>query len=188
MTRDYKHRVNKKKKTAQPIAGWWWLVTGLMIGGFVIFLMDLQENTQPNRTHKEITKSSQPIAIKKPTTTPKESSNTKPRFDFYTILPDVEVVIPDHEVETMRRLEGTGKGRIGIFHVQIGSFRKLSQADTMKAQVAMLGIETKIDKTNNKGSIWYRVKAGPFNKFNQVDKIQNTLHRNRIDSIVIEQH
>jgi len=190
MPRDFKHRVkgNKRQKKKKPVPGWWWLLTGLLIGGFVMFLSDMQapSNKAVNKVSPTIAK--QDVRnVKKPVpTTEKPIKSTKPRFDFYTILPDMEIVIPEHEIEERRRLEGTGVSKPGTFIIQIGSFKKASQAETLKARLALLGVESTVQKVNTKGSIWHRVKSGPYTSFKMVDKIQNRLHHNNIDSIAIK--
>lgn len=190
MPRDYKNRINSNntRKKKRPIPGYWWLITGLLIGGFAMFLSDLEE--APN---KPVTDVKRPVNqqdvrdVKKPiATTAKPIDSTKPRFDFYQILPDVEIVIPEHEIEERRRLEGTGKSKPGTFIIQIGSFKKAQQADTLRARLALLGIESTVQTVNQSGSIWHRVKSGPYTSFRMVDKIQNRLHRNNIDSIAIK--
>ncbi|ATI02493.1 MAG: cell division protein FtsN [Cycloclasticus pugetii] len=190
MPRDYKNRINSNntRKKKRPIPGYWWLITGLLIGGFAMFLSDLEE--APN---KPVTDVKRPVNqqdvrdVKKPiATTAKPIDSTKPRFDFYQILPDMEIVIPEHEIEERRRLEGTGKSKPGTFIIQIGSFKKAQQADTLRARLALLGIESTVQTVNQSGSIWHRVKSGPYTSFRMVDKIQNRLHRNNIDSIAIK--
>lgn len=153
-----------------------------------MFLSDLEE--APN---KPVTDVKRPVSqqdvrdVKKPiATTAKPIDSTKPRFDFYQILPDMEIVIPEHEIEERRRLEGTGKSKPGTFIIQIGSFKKAQQADTLRARLALLGIESTVQTVNQSGSIWHRVKSGPYTSFRMVDKIQNRLHRNNIDSIAIK--
>ncbi|MGB2007877.1 MAG: sporulation-like protein, partial [Cycloclasticus pugetii] len=49
MPRDYKNRINSNntRKKKRPIPGYWWLITGLLIGGFAMFLSDLEE--APNK-------------------------------------------------------------------------------------------------------------------------------------------
>jgi len=188
--RDYKNRVNgnNARKKKQPIPGYWWLITGLLIGGFVMFLSDLEDApSKPTANIKQPHIQNDVRDVKKPTQNivkPLESS--KPRFDFYQILPDMEIVIPEHEIEERRRLEGTGKSKPGTFIIQIGSFRKAQQADTLRARLALLGIESTVQKVNQSGSIWHRVKSGPYTSFRMVDKIQNRLHHNNIDSIAIK--
>tara|TARA_R110002095_G_scaffold73785_4_gene62839 strand:- start:2127 stop:2705 length:579 start_codon:yes stop_codon:yes gene_type:complete len=190
MSKDYKNRVNnhsrRKKKT--PIAGWWWLLTGLLVGGFMVFLSNLQETTNTATKNSKKTVIKQDVRdVKKPVPLAAKAIDSKqPRFDFYQILPDMEIVIPQHEIEERRRLEGTGKSNPGTFIIQVGSFRNPKQADTLKAQIAMLGVESSVQKVDQSGSVWYRVKSGPYTSFRMVDKIQNRLHQNNIDSIAIK--
>jgi len=188
--RDYKNRVNgnNARKTKKPIPGYWWLITGLLIGGFLMFLSDLEDApTRPTTNIKKPNTQSEVRDVKKNTqNTVKPIESSKPRFDFYQILPDMEIVIPEHEIEERRRLEGTGKSKPGTFIIQIGSFRRAQQADTLRARLALLGIESTVQKVNQSGSIWHRVKSGPYTSFRMVDKIQNRLHHNNIDSIAIK--
>jgi len=188
--RDYKNRVNgnNARKTKKPIPGYWWLITGLLIGGFLMFLSDLEDApTRPTTNIKKPSTQNEVRDVKKTTqNTVKPIESSKPRFDFYQILPDMEIVIPEHEIEERRRLEGTGKSKPGTFIIQIGSFRRAQQADTLRARLALLGIESTVQKVNQSGSIWHRVKSGPYTSFRMVDKIQNRLHHNNIDSIAIK--
>jgi len=188
--RDYKNRVNgnNTRKKKKPIPGYWWLLTGLLIGGFIMFLSDLEDSANTPTTQAKTTPVQNDVRdVKKPTkNVAKPIESSTPRFDFYQILPDMEIVIPEHEIEERRRLEGTGKSRPGTFIIQIGSFRKAQQADTLKARIALLGIESVVQTVNQSGSIWHRVKSGPYTSFRQVDKIQNRLHHNNIDSIAIK--
>jgi len=188
--RDYKNRVNgnNTRKKKKPIPGYWWLLTGLLIGGFIMFLSDLEDTENTSIAHTKKPSMQHDVRdVKKPTqNVAKPIESNKPRFDFYQILPDMEIVIPEHEIEERRRLEGTGKSRPGTFIIQIGSFRKARQADTLKARIALLGIESVVQTVNQSGSIWHRVKSGPYTSFRQVDKIQNRLHHNNIDSIAIK--
>lgn len=189
MPRDFKNRVNgansrKKKKT--PVPGYWWLITGLLIGGFMMFLSDLEEAPATAVITKPIVKNDVRDVKKTVARATKPITSNTPRFDFYQILPEMEIVIPEHEIEERRRLEGTGKSKAGTFIIQIGSFRSYKQADTLKARIAMLGIESVVQTVNQNGSIWHRVKSGPYTSFRQVDKIQNRLNHNNFDSIAIK--
>ncbi|PCH86044.1 MAG: sporulation-like protein [Piscirickettsiaceae bacterium] len=191
MTRDYKNRVprNTRKKKSKPIPGWSWLVVGLLVGGFIMFLSNLQNTSKPAMVDTTSVIKKQDVRDVKKATAKKplqDLNSNKPRYDFYTILPEMEIIIPQHEIDERRRLEGTGKSKPGTFIVQIGSFKKMSQADTLKARVALLGIETSIQTVNTNGVTWHRVKSGPHKSFRNVDKIQNMLHRNHIDSIAIK--
>jgi cell division protein FtsN len=189
MARDFKNKLHPKRKQSKPVPGWWWLLTGLLIGGFIMFLSDLAERT-PSQTvvsHKPVINKEVRDVKKTPEPEQKKAiASNKPRFDFYTILPEMEIVIPENEIAERRRLEGTGKGKPGPFMVQIGSFKNHTDADSLKARLALLGVVSHIEVVERPGGTWHRVKAGPFPNFSNVDKLQNTLHRNQIDSIVLK--
>jgi len=188
VSRDYKNRIPNKQAKKKPIPGWWWLVTGLLIGGFIMFLSNLDSTDKKPVVSKAQSPAKQDVrVVKKSTPKPiKAINDTKPRFDFYQILPEMEIVIPEHEIAERRRLEGTGKSKPGTFIIQIGSFRRIKQADTLKARIALLGIESTVQTVNQSGSIWHRVKSGPYTSFRLVDKLQNRLHHNNIESIAIK--
>lgn len=68
----------------REIPGWLWLTCGLAVGGFAMFLTKLEPGSS---------------AIKRETTEQPPAKATqqqpsKPRYDFYTLLPDSEVVVP----------------------------------------------------------------------------------------------
>ncbi len=81
----------------QPIPGWVWLAAGLTIGAFVVFLMKLEpgsgdvKRTQPEQQQAE--KAAQ--AAKTP---PSPEQPVKPKYDFYTLLPESEVIVPPEAV------------------------------------------------------------------------------------------
>lgn len=82
----------------QPVPGWIWMVCGLLIGAFVVFLMKLE----PGR--EEIKRPKDEVASKAPGASGKPPANNgaptampapvKPKYDFYTLLPESEVIVP----------------------------------------------------------------------------------------------
>jgi len=183
MARDYQHRANPKKKLRQPRASRWkWFLFLLLTGLFVAFLIHLSsKNTAANIRPSTPPKQEQ----KKPTTEqPKETS--KPHYEFYSILPEMEVVIPESEIKTKKFRESIGKAEKGRYALQIGSFREPQKAEKLKAQLALLGVEAKIEKSFVGNTTWNRVKVGPFSKMQQVDRTRKQLLENRIDSVVVQ--
>ncbi|MEO1878361.1 MAG: SPOR domain-containing protein, partial [Methylococcales bacterium] len=109
-----------------------------------------------------------------------------PRFDFYTILPETEVVIPDYEIKTRSREEQFGKGKSTLYVMQVGAFREFPEADKLRARLALLGIESRIEKANVGSVTWNRVKIGPFSRPSNVAALKTQLRKNNIDVIVTE--
>jgi len=111
----------------------------------------------------------------------------EPRYDFYTILPQAETVIPDYEIQSRVREELVGKTKETKYVMQAGSFREESEAERHKAKLALLGIESWIEKAKVGSVIWHRVKIGPYDNPSSVSTIKTLLQSNGIGVIVTEQ-
>ncbi|PWU31319.1 cell division protein [Pseudomonas sp. RW407] len=86
------------KKTSVP--GWVWLVAGLAIGGFIMFLMKLEPGRNEVRREKPEQQKPGIAQGTKPATPAQQPSAVavKPKYDFYTLLPGSEVVVPPEAV------------------------------------------------------------------------------------------
>lgn len=116
-----------------------------------------------------------------------DSIPVEPHFDFYTILPSVEVVIPDHEIKTRIREEKLGEGdKNAKYIMQAGSFRDSPEAEKLKAKLTALGIESRVEKAQVGEVMWYRVKVGPYAGMTSVMAIKNQLRDKGVDAIVLE--
>ncbi len=193
MARDYKHRA-QPKKTPPPknsVVWWKWLLVIVLIGVFVVFLNYLRTSVPANKstasttvTKKSIVKSNVKKTIAKPKHQDKQPE--EPRYDFYTILPKAEVVVPDYEIKTRTREERIGKGKATQYLLQAGSFREFAEADKLRARLALMGIESRVEKARVGTVIWNRVKIGPFTRSSSVSSIKKRLRQNGIDVIVTE--
>lgn len=194
MARDYKDRANKnKKQSEQTRVVWWkWVLIFLLIALFISFLFFLG-NSEPEVEQKQQTKSisiSKKIKNIKSTTTPKHQNNKpeEPQFDFYTILPETEIVVPDYEISTRSREEKFGKRKpeSSKYIMQAGSFRDFSEADKLRARLALMGIESRVEKASIGDVVWNRVKIGPYSRSSSVSVIKKRLKNSGIDVIVTE--
>ena len=104
MPRDYKHRANARKKrpALSPLVG---VLAGLLIGLFVAFLVYIKSQSKPGEPVYVQETLPPPVAVgeEAPDEVRKEETTAnpsppKPRFDFYTLLPEMEVVIPEEEI------------------------------------------------------------------------------------------
>ena len=81
----------------QPIPGWLWLAIGLTVGAFIVFLMKLEPgNQEVKRTKPEQQKAERATEANK--TAPSPQQPVKPKYDFYTLLPESEVIVPPEAV------------------------------------------------------------------------------------------
>lgn len=80
-----------------PIPGWVWLVCGLLIGAFVVFLSKLEPGRDDiKRDKQEVTRAANNPAAKPAANNPAPTAApaaAKPKYDFYTLLPESEVIV-----------------------------------------------------------------------------------------------
>ena len=200
MARDYKHRAQaaKRSRTRQEPGSFgvirWMMVTALIIG-FVVFLVylkspGLQKTARLTQNDdKALAKKSSQAETKNNVEggqNAKEQKPQPPQFDFYTILPKKETVVPDHEIKTRTREERVGKNKKASYVIQAGSSRDPKEADALKAKLALMGIESKIQKAKVESMIWYRVKIGPYSQMGSVNTIMSRLQKNGMKPVITE--
>lgn len=206
----------RQQQRKQPVMWWRWLLVAALVGAFVVFLNMIRnmvpellagkaDSEQPQAVAEE--KLKQEVAIKPkatpaptqapaaeaekkaavaPTPTPAPIEPEEPRYDFYTILPQAETVVPDYEIKSRVREELVGKTKAVKYVMQAGSFHEVAEAERHKAKLALLGIESKIEKAKINNAIWYRIKVGPYDNPTSVSKIKELLQKNGVGVIVTE--
>ena len=188
MGRDFAHRGNGGRQTAgRPgMPGWIWLLVGVAIGfagaaGYYISrpTTDLQATADANGA------TARAGGKKKITIPPKEQS----RFAFYELLPNYEVVIPKESLKGKRSPAPDGNAPAaspGRFLIQVGSFKERTEAEQQKANLALLGVESRIEKvTIDNSQTWYRVRIGPEKDQRRVETILALLEENDIKALVM---
>ncbi len=201
MAKDYKHRAQNKhsasyRQKSDSLSLWRWMLITALIISFVVFLVYLrgtgskqppqpgagQVTPQPTvPTKAETAKTEEPKPEKKP-----EPGPVLPQFDFYTILPEKEVIVPDYEISTRTREERVGQAKTASYILQAGSFKDFKDADSLRAKLALMGIESKVEKATVGNAVWNRVKMGPYTQMTSVSTIRSRLRENGIDVIVME--
>lgn len=188
-------RTRAKAANNQPgVPVWRWMLVFALVGLFAYFLYSLSltsTSDQPSRVTKplarQVEKTTPEEAQKPVKSVKKEPEKQDIQYDFYTILPEAEFVIPDHEVKTRKREERVGKAKSGVqYSVQAGAFRQYKDADSLKAKLIMMGFSPQIEKAVIGSMTWYRVKMGPYSQMASVDAIQSRLKSNNMDALVIE--
>ena len=112
----------------------------------------------------------------------------KPRFDFYKILPGQEEPVSERELrDRMKSGRGQQDGPKDVYFIQAGSFQNPADADNQKARLAILGFESSVEPANlpDKGT-WYRVRLGPYNKLDEINRIRQALAQNNIDASLVK--
>lgn len=174
------HRARKKSASRRnrPIPGWLWLLTGLAIGLTIAFFTTSRNHvkqTPPPQTINSATPKQQPVPA-----TSEASNSPKKNLGFYTALPKMEVIVPETYSKPGQAIPP------GSYILQAGSFRSYEEADRLKAQIALLGIESRIEAVAvNTTETWHRVRVGPYQDLRELNKIRTRLLNNNISSVLI---
>ncbi len=128
-----------------------------------------------------------PAVTSPPTDPPAAAVRNDPasRFDFYEILPQFEVVIPEIERGARVDTSPTSVSAPGQYVLQAGSFRSHPDADRMQASLALLGIESRIQRVTIDDDVYHRVRVGPMADLDELNRIRRQLHDARIEVMIM---
>lgn len=109
------------------------------------------------------------------------------KYTFYDRLPNFEVVVPEKDKEVVKRdLPVTAPiERPGVYVLQAGSYRNESDADRVRAQLALQGIQATVQRVAVDADVWHRVRIGPITKLEQLNKLRKQLQAADVDALVI---
>jgi cell division protein FtsN len=163
--------------------GWLLLLIGLGIGLAAAYLGQLVMEHNFHRTVASWFKRDKPVETGKTT----KAEKPKSKFDFYTILPETETVVPDRDSKRPPKTTATKaeKPEEGIAYIlQAGSFKKLEEADQRKAELALQGLEAYIQKVSIEGKgEYHRVLLGPYDKLDDLDATTQQLNKMGIKTL-----
>ena len=208
MSRDMKPRRNpaakKQKARGGTLVGMFvGLVLGVGIAAGVVWYMNkapipfvTKQVQQPSRSEAADGKAA-PLPL------PGKPGDPVPekRFQFYDILPGKADAVHDATPAGKEaRPEEAGKGepkkeeakkeepkesKQPLF-LQAGSFTKANDADNLKANLALMGVEASVQQVMVQDKTFYRVRLGPYNRIEEVNKVRADLARAGIDASLVK--
>jgi len=184
MAKDYKHTKKTSRGGMSASGGF---VIGLLLGLTVataIYIYDRRPGAMQAAERAPISSEKQDEHSAAPTP---ESAQTDNKYDFYDVLPKMEVEVADDKNKSK---QGSSAGAIdapGSYILQVGSYRNHADADRVRAKLAIQGVESNIQKINVDGEEWNRVRIGPISNFNKLEDTRRKLREVQIDALVIRQ-
>lgn len=107
----------------------------------------------------------------------------RPRFDFYTVLPNQSLdLTSDVEPAELRDQSQSSD----LYLLQAGSFRNQQDADRRRGELALLGLEGSIERTSGANGIWYRVYIGPFESRSAMARARSVTAQQSIDTLLLK--
>ena len=158
---------------------------GLGLGLFVALAVHLYDRQQPATGLSRFPRTSQAPASEVVSDDAAVSAAVAPD----TAGPDLEFydVLPKQEVEVPKKSTGSGTAAntslpTGDAILQAGSFKQSTEAEKLQAQLALLGISSKIQRASVDDETWYRVRIGPIETVEELRGIQAKLREAEISA------
>jgi len=117
-----------------------------------------------------------------------KAEDTKPRFDFYRILPGQEEPVTEQQLKQAAQAAAkAGALSKDTYFLQAGAFQNPADADNLKARLALLGLEASVEPTNlpDKG-VWYRIRLGPYANVDEINRARAQLVENGFDASLVK--
>ncbi|HAB55960.1 MAG TPA: hypothetical protein DCE61_06300 [Cellvibrionales bacterium] len=104
-------------------------------------------------------------------------------YTFYSRLKDFEVVVnKESSYESSR-----SANEKFIYLIQVGSFKTKAQAEMLRVELTLLGLEPNIDSSENaSGNTWHRVRLGPFTSRGSMTAARSTIISNNLEAMVMK--
>jgi len=185
MSRDYKAR----RRTPGGFPGWVGLACGLALGlaiAAAVYLKDHRTDAPTvhaakpgkKKSHGGETAESVPGEAEAP-------GDPAPSYDFYNALPKFEVVVPEKEKDVKPDVRAAPETRRGTYVLQAGSYKNFADADRVRAQLALQGVESKVQKVSVDNDTWHRIRIGPISKLDELNRLRTILRKADVDVLVI---
>ncbi len=182
----------KSGRNHQGTPGWLWLLAGILVGlGLAWYLWSKGFIPQPRVDPTATEESAEPAGpIDTDEVAPAGKEPRKSPYDFFTVLPEMEVVVPEQELSAKNRPAETpaaqAQADTGSYLLQVGSFRDNSDAEQFKARLALLGVTAQIQSVTVNDATWHRVRVGPVKGVQAADEMRTKLANNGIESLVMK--
>jgi cell division protein FtsN len=143
----------------------------------------------------------------------------RPQFQFYSLLPEREVMVSEDEVNRRAKASSSvptsprpapgapvtspGAPVVAagsppapapapapataeeVLMLQVAAFKARADAEGLKAQLALKGMQAGIESANIKGEAYHRVRLGPYRSIEQLQAARSRLKGSGYDSVVV---
>jgi cell division protein FtsN len=177
-------RKQVKKNRRGAGSPWMWFFTGLL-SGLLLMTLALQSGLlrMPGGLQGPTPDAEDPL---EEAAIPSAPEPAEREYDFFQILPEQDIVVPESEVrrEANRQAPVTG-GEDAVYLLQVASLREADDADALKAQLLLLGMDTSIITVDVDGVTWHRVRVGPVRGARAASALRDRLAASGFDALIL---
>ena len=186
MAQRKRRRSSRSRKQGYP--GWLWMLFGLSIGlsvAFAVYVKDRGPAIQPAAPEPASLQSALDDNGEAESPAAAEEERER-RFTFYDVLPNFEVTVPDETPNvTHDNAEAQTVVEPGLYILQAGSFSTPGDADRRRAELALQGIDSHVQRVKVNDKNYYRVIIGPTDELDELNLWRSRLRAAKIDVLRI---
>ena len=186
-----KRAVNRRTTRARPgqssrsgASSFTLVIAGLALGGLAVGSWHYVRDRLASRAEPApVAAAPKPAPAK-----PRPGASTAPpekRYEFYEMLPNFEVVVPEEDRDVRPDKTAAPVDVPGVYVLQAGSYSTFAEADKVKAKLALLGIQSQIQKITVDEREYNRVRIGPIEELAELNRVRQRLRTAKIDVLVI---
>jgi len=183
-------RRSRSRPQRNEYPAWVWMMFGLTIGlsvAFAVYVKDREPPLEVAATQQQaaslqgvLDNSGENIAdVAAPEDPPRN------RFDFYDLLPAFEIIIDEDEPDVAEDVAPQAIDEPGLFLLQAGSFSTHNDADRRRAELALHGIESRVQRAKVNNRDFYRIYIGPIDDLDELNMTRSRLRAAKIDIMLI---
>jgi cell division protein FtsN len=197
----------RRKRKSDEAPGWVWMLFGLGIG--LIIALGVYMNREPTDTPstqqtpvanppqsepeaQPVAEAAQPAPEREPEPEPEPAQTAQTdtgedpnRFRFYEFLESFEVIVPEVETPQSQPEQIAAIEDPGTYVLQAGSFLTEADAEAQRARIALLGVESRIQRVSIDERRFHRVRIGPIEELENLNLVRSRLAGAGIESIVM---
>ena len=187
-----------------------------IISAFILSLVYLKLNVGVDdgfsKVEKDVVTFSKPIEKKSDSNSDaiseivSDKAKEKSRFEFYNILPERNIEVqaekdvvkkeavekesvqkPSVERKSIAERVNVERGKIDrLYILQVGSYNRFKDADRQKANLAFIGVISRIHSVSQGNKTMFRVQVGPYDNLKKINKVASILKQNKIPSLLMK--
>jgi len=175
MSKDYAKKTNSrgkqppaKRNSAVPS-----FILGTVFGALLMNLVPGMMDKAPSAT-----------ATVQDVTETVKSEASELKFDFYTLLKNTEIIVPNNETSDR---DNEQPEENFSYLLQAGSFKIASDAEGLRIKLLLLNLNASVETVGlGSGEKWHRVLVGPFTDASSMAYARTKLSENAIDSLLLK--
>ncbi len=186
-------RRSSRSKQEADYPGWVWMIFGLAIGlsvAFAVYVKDrepvveqvvaqpqpasMQDSLDSNSAAQEAEEAEEETQVD-------VAEVEESRFEFYDLLPAFEMTVDAEPPVVDEDVEPQAIEEPGIYMLQAGSFSTHNDADRRRVELALHGIESRVQRARVNGRDFYRVYIGPIDDLERLNVTRSRLRAAKIE-------